>query len=88
MTSERALKKARLIDPEATEFVVRLYDGFDGEWMDVTKPLSAEEAMKDWNKRTDEGKRATSYGDIDYYAIFPSTVTMVWSEKGLGAQNR
>lgn len=71
-----------MISPEATQFIVRLYDGFDNEWIDVTKPLSAEEAMEDWATRTDNGQRATSYMDIDYYAIYPVDTTMVFSEKG------
>lgn len=82
MTPEQALKKAQLRDPSAERFIVRLYDGFDNEWMDVTTALTAEQAMKDWAMRTDNGKRATSYADIDYYAIFPVGTTMVFSEKG------
>lgn len=82
MTAEQALARAQAMDPAATQFVIRLWDGFDNEWMDVTKPLSPDEAMKDWNMRTDEGKRATKYSDIDYYAIHPATVRMVFSEQG------
>lgn len=80
MTGEQAIARAKQIDPTATKFVVRLWDGFDGEWMDVTKPLSAEAAMADWMERTDNGERKTGYDDIDYYAIYPTTTKMRFSE--------
>lgn len=61
-------------------YVVRLFDGMDGEWMDITKPVSKEEAQRVWDERTDNGKRAAKYGDIDYYKIFPADTTMRFSE--------
>lgn len=82
MTPQNALARAQHIDPTATIFVVRLFDGFDNEWMDVTGPLSAEEAMAQWSARTDEGRKHTSYDDIDYYAIYPTTVQMFFSAQG------
>ena len=60
-------------------FVVRLYDGFDGMWMDVSESVSREEAERIWNKKTDNGKRMTKYADIDYYQIFPADTKMYFS---------
>lgn len=63
-------------------FVVRLYDGFDHEWMDIGDPMSKAEAENLLAEKTEGGKKSTSYADIDYYAIFPADTTMVFSEKG------
>lgn len=60
-------------------YIVRLYDGFDYEWMDVTGPLSKEEAEAEWNRLTQNGTKNTSYNDIDYYKVFPSDTKMVFS---------
>lgn len=66
-------------------YVVRLYDGFDNEWMDVSDPMSKEEADKacgDMNEArggSGAGKREGSYFDIDYYAVYPSDTRMVFS---------
>lgn len=82
ITAEQALARAQAISPDCDTFVVRLYDGFDNEWMDVSKSVSGRRAKKIWAEKTDNGKKNTSYGDIDYYAIFPTDTTMVFSEKG------
>lgn len=53
--------------------------------MTVSQPddgLDAAAAMALWNLRTIGGTRATSYSDIDYYAIYPVTIKMVHSEEG------
>lgn len=63
-------------------FVVRLYDGFDNEWMDVSQPVSHEEAQRIWNEKTEDGTVNTSYNDIDYYRIFPSDTVMRLSQEG------
>jgi hypothetical protein len=60
-------------------YVVRLYDGFDNEWMDVTVPLPYDEALAEWNLRTDDGQKMTKFEDIDYYRIFPSDTRMLFS---------
>lgn len=86
MTPEEALAHAQSIDPTAEEFVVRLWDGFDGKWMDIGEAGDAEFAKELWSHRTKKGTESTSYNDIDYYAIFPTTVTMRWSKEGLGSQ--
>lgn len=57
-------------------FVVRLYDMFDG-WIDVTSPMSKEDAKKEWDRLTSNGTRMTKYADGDYYAIFPSHTRML-----------
>lgn len=64
-------------------YVVRLYDGFDNEWMDVSKPVSAEEADRIWREKTEGGTKNTSYDDIDYYRVFPADTTMLYSREGL-----
>jgi hypothetical protein len=63
-------------------FVVRLYDGMDNCWMDVSEPAPKSEAYKVWSEKTDGGSRMISYDEIDYYAIFPADTTMVHSVKG------
>ncbi len=67
-------------------YIVRLWDGFDGEWMDVSEPLPREEAVqicgdKNENRRgSAAGKRTGNYSDIDYYSVFPADTTMRFSE--------
>lgn len=60
-------------------YIVRLYDGFDGLWVNVSEPVSKGEADKILNKKTDNGTKNTSYDDIDYYKIFPADTKMVFS---------
>jgi len=60
-------------------FVVRLYDGFDNIWMDVSEPVSEDEATRIWNEKTKNGTVSTKYEDIDYYHIYPSNTKMVYS---------
>lgn len=75
-------------------YVVRLWDGFDGEWMDISEPLPQAEAEKlcgDENeKRTGPGagKREGHYSEIDYYAVFPADTVMRFSDKGAGSMHR
>jgi hypothetical protein len=64
-------------------FIVRLYDGFDHEWMDITEPVTRQEADKIWNERTKNGTEKTKYDDIDYFAIFPADTTMLYSVEGV-----
>lgn len=63
-----------------TLYVVRLWDGFDGQWMDIFGPATKDACDKEWGKRTDDGKKNATYGDIDYYRIFPADTTMKFSE--------
>jgi hypothetical protein len=60
------------------KFIVRLYDGFDYEWMDVSEPVSREEADRIWNEKTKNGTYKTKYDDIDYYKIFPADTQMLY----------
>lgn len=59
------------------KFIVRLYDGFDNVWIDVSKPVSKKEADKIWNENTKNGTEKTKYEDIDYFHIFPADTTML-----------
>lgn len=65
-------------------FVVRLYDGFDNQWIDVSKPVPKAEADRILAKHTKNGTEKTCYRDIDYYAIFPADTKMLYSD-GFGA---
>jgi hypothetical protein len=61
-------------------YVVRLYDGMDGAWYDITGPVTREEAERIWNKRTCSGTSEISYeNDIDYYRIFPANTKMFYN---------
>ena len=53
------------------KFIVRLYDGFDNLWIDVSKSVSLEEAKNIWSEKTEKGTKNIEYGDIDYYNILP-----------------
>jgi len=66
---------------EEEKYIVRLYDGFDNEWIDISKSVSKEEAMKIWNKETLDGTENTCFDDIDYYKIFPADTIMHYSSK-------
>ena len=63
-------------------FVVRLYDGFDNLWIDVSKPVPRDEAERILAEKTDNGTRKTSFSDIDYYRIFEADTTMFFSDQG------
>ena len=59
-------------------FIVRLWDGFDGLWCDVTGAVPLEEAEKVWNEHTQNGTKSTKFEHIDYYKIFPADTKMQW----------
>jgi len=59
-------------------FIVRFYDGFDNVWMDVSDPMTEEQAREVWNKKTKNGTERTKYADIDYYRIFPANTSMLF----------
>lgn len=64
-------------------YIVRLWDGFDGEWMDIGEPMpraAAEKSAGDKNEAMPGGKRDRGYSDIDYYAAFPVDTKMVFSD--------
>lgn len=58
-------------------FIVRFYDGFDGRWMDITKPLPMSEAQKVYDLYTENGTKNTNFDNIDYYRIFPADTIMI-----------
>lgn len=60
-------------------FIVRLYDGFDHEWIDVSGAVRAEEAKRIWNEKTGNGTHNATYRDIDYYKIFPADTRMLYA---------
>jgi hypothetical protein len=79
----------RLIHDNSVDelFIVRLYDGFDNQWMDVTGAVSRAEADRIWSEKTENGTKNKSFDDIDYYRIFPADTKMVFAE-GRGEMKR
>lgn len=61
------------------KFVVRLYDGFDNEWIDVSGDVPFNIAKRIWNEKTKQGTKNLCYDDIDYYDIFPADTKMLRS---------
>jgi hypothetical protein len=64
-------------------YIVRLYDGFDNQWIDITRPITEEEARAVWNEKTQNGTKNTKYEHIDYYRVFPADTKMLFSN-GVG----
>lgn len=60
-------------------YIIRLYDGFDNQWLDISKPVSMKEATDIWNEHTNNGTKHICYNDIDYYKIFPADTRMIFS---------
>jgi hypothetical protein len=77
--TERSLPKRR--ESGSGLYVVRLYDGSDHLWMDVSAPLSWEDATALWNEKTRGGTQNTRYEDFDYYDVFPSDTKMLFSSE-------
>jgi len=65
-------------------YVVRLYDGFDNEWIDVSEAVSKDGADRIWNEKTKNGTEKTKFDDIDYYRIFPADTVMFFFTGGKG----
>lgn len=61
------------------KFIVRCYDGFDNQWCDCTGALPWDEAWKELMRLTKGGTANTKFADIDYYSVFPSDTTMLYS---------
>lgn len=72
-----------LIDQREGQFVVRLWDMFDG-WIDVKGPCAYSEALKFWNEKTNNGTSNTCYGDGDYWKIFPADTEMFFTPERMG----
>jgi hypothetical protein len=65
------------------QWVVRLWDGFDGEWMEIAGPMSEAEARREAEKRNQKhsgNKHANFSTAIDYYRAFPADTKMVFSD--------
>lgn len=60
-------------------YIVRLYDGFDNAWMDISPAVPKAEADRIWNEHTKNGTKNTEYEDIDYYRIFPADTRMIFT---------
>jgi hypothetical protein len=61
-------------------YIVRLYDGFDNRWIDISKAVDKLTADKIWSEKTGNGTKNTKYNDIDYYRIFPADTRMLFSD--------
>lgn len=59
-------------------YVVRVWDGMDGCWIDCTEEVGREEALRYWAEKTDGGSHHVAYAEIDYYRIFPGGTRMMW----------
>jgi len=70
---------ARLDLTTSKSFTLRVWDGMDGCWCDVVANVDLAFALRSWCERTENGTKATSYSDIDYYKIFPADTKMLWS---------
>lgn len=63
----------------ATSFTLRVFDGMDGCWCDVVANVDLAFALRAWCERTENGTKATSYSDIDYYKIFAADTHMLYN---------
>ena len=64
-------------------WVVRLYDGIDNVWIDVSDPVTLDKAKEIWREKTNNGTEKTCYNDLDYFRIFPSDTVMLRRPKGI-----
>jgi hypothetical protein len=69
-TTMNTFPKMRPENVKMDKYIVRLYDGFDNTWIDISEPVSREEACKIWRECTLNGTKKTCFDDIDYYKIF------------------
>lgn len=60
-------------------YILRLWDGSDNLWIDVSKPVTKEEANRLYNQYTKNGTVNTCYKHFDYYRVFPMNTTMLFS---------
>jgi hypothetical protein len=67
-------------------YTVRLYDGFDHNWLDIEAGVLYEEARRVWDERTKEGTEKTRFDDIDYFDIFEADTKMVFSDYAAGVR--
>lgn len=52
------------------EYIVKLWDGSDRQWIDASGIVDKKEAIAIWNTKTKDGTERTCYEDFDYFAIF------------------
>lgn len=71
MENREVLNTAKFIENLNVKFVVRLWDGFDNCWIDITKPISLFEAREKWVENTRNGTRKANPTEKEYYDIFP-----------------
>ena len=71
-------KTERELRCETELFIVRLWDGMDGCWTDVSEEVSLEEAAWIWYEQTKGCTEKIRFGDIDYFDIFPAGTRMIW----------
>ena len=69
-----------LPDSSTTTFTVRLWDGMDGVWCDVVANVDLAFALRTWCERTKDGTEKVSFGEIDYFKIFPADTHMLYSD--------
>ena len=81
MENREALNNKIAKENPDMKFIVRLYDGFDFEWVNCTQPIPLSDARTEWLKETENGTKRTEYANIDYYDIFPEDTRMLYSYK-------
>lgn len=69
-------------------YIVRVYDYFDNIWIDVSSPLSQENAQALWNQKTCNGTQKCKFEDRDYYAIFPADTVMLFSSQAIANEQK
>ena len=68
-------------DERPYKYIVRLYDGSDNKWMNISKTVPYAEAKTIWDKHTQNGTKNTKFADIDYYRIFPADTKMLYQDR-------
>lgn len=61
------------------KFIVRLYDGGEHHWIDISGAVTWPEAVAIWEKNTANGTKNTEYKNFDYYDIFPADTQMLYN---------
>jgi len=67
--------------PNVDKYIVRIYDGMDFVWTDVSEPVTKKEADRIWSQKTDSGTKMTKFDDIDYYKVFPADTKMIFRDR-------
>lgn len=63
---------------DETKWVLRHYDGFDNEWIDIATGWLRNIATK-YCEMTKNDTEQCHFDHIDYYAIFPEDSKMIWT---------